>query len=71
MGFHKDKLVILLRDHYGSQGQAARDLGLSEMTMSRLILKRDQRRNLLKYLPELHEHTKVSVQELYDVIINR
>lgn len=70
MGNDRDKLVVLLKKHYGTQGNAAKCLNLTGMTMTRLIHKRDQRRNLLKYLPELHKDTQLSVQELYDIIVN-
>ena len=70
MGNDKDKLVMLLKKHYGTQGNAAKCLNLTAMTVTRIIHRRDQRRNLLKYLPELHKHTQLTVQELYDIIIN-
>lgn len=43
--------------------------GLTSVRMRVLLRDEDERRLLLKYLPELHKSTKLSIQELYEAII--
>jgi hypothetical protein len=43
--------------------------GLTSVRMRVLLREEEERRLLLKYLPELHKATKLSIEELYGAII--
>jgi len=70
MGLTNDRLVKLIRGNYGSIAAAAREVGISPAAMYNSINKSSSRRNLLKYLPDIHKHTGVPVMEIYDAIMD-
>jgi hypothetical protein len=43
--------------------------GLTTVRMRCLLRNEEERRLLLKYLPELHKSTKISIDELYKAIM--
>ncbi len=66
MGITQDQGWLMLIKMYGSQKKLAEHLGVTEVTVTNW--KKDKSK-VLRYLPQIQDHTGMSISTLYELIM--